>query len=614
MPEPRRRTRRRHPLGPYPPIGDYGLIGDCHGAALVSRSGSIDWCCMPRFDAGSCFARLLDWQRGGHGTLAPDGVDPARTTRTYVGDSLVLETHLHCEAGEVRVTDCLVCDEQDVRDPRRRLLRIAEGVRGHVELRLHVAPRFDYGNVRPWLRRLAPRAVAAIGGDDALVIACDAELDVDDHDVHASVVLAPGERLRLALTYTPPELLDAQPPDVPSAEELDACLERTLAFWRTWAGRIHFEGADADAPAVRRSALTLKALTYAPTGAIVAAPTTSLPEWLGSERTWDYRYAWIRDASFSARSFAQLGCEEDADGFRRFVERSAAGHAQDLKVLYGVGGERRVAEQQLALDGYAGSRPVRIGNGASDQLQLDTFGELVNLSWRWHHRGHSPDDDHWRFLVSLVDEAARRCKEPDAGIWERRGEPRHYVHSKVLCWAALDRGLRLSEACMRQAPVRRWTRARNELRRAIERRGYDAERGVFVQAFDSRELDAALLLLPSVEFVAWTDERMMRTVAAIREQLGDDDGLLLRRYSDDDGQGPEGMFLACSFWLVECLARQGERDAARDAFDRAAATANDLGLFAEEWDLERASALGNFPQGLTHLAHVGAALALVETA
>ncbi|HEX5146908.1 MAG TPA: glycoside hydrolase family 15 protein, partial [Conexibacter sp.] len=535
------------------------------------------------------------------------------TTREYLGDSLVLATTLHGAEGELLLTDCLVCGPQlDAR--RRRLLRIAECRRGHVELEVHVEPRFDYGDVRPWLRREGPRATSAIGGDDALVIVADVELEADDHELHARVPLAAGERVRLALTATPPELLEARPAEVPEAEQLDAELEETLAWWREWAGRIRFGGPEADHAAVRRSALALKALTYEPTGAIVAAPTTSLPERLGADANWDYRYSWIRDSSFSARSFAQVGCDDDADRFRAFIERSAAGHAQDLKVLYGVGGERRISEQELALDGYAGSRPVRIGNGAAGQLQLDTFGELVNLSWRWHRRGHSPDDDHWRFLVSLVDEAAERWREPDAGIWERRGDPRHWVHSKVLCWAALDRGLRLAEECMRQAPVRRWTQARDELRATIERRGHDAKRGVFVRAFGDDALDAALLLLPTVEFVAWDDERMVRTVAAIRERLGDEDGALLRRCEDepDGGSGDGGAFLACSFWLVECLARQGEHADARAVFDRASATANDLGLFSEEWDPQRAQPLGNFPQGLTHLAQIGAALALAD--
>ncbi|HEY4279658.1 MAG TPA: glycoside hydrolase family 15 protein [Conexibacter sp.] len=601
----------------YPPIADYALLSDCHAAALVSRNGAVDWCCMPRFDAGSLFGRLLDWERGGHCTIAPARLDAARTTRRYVGDTLVLETTLHDhDGGEIVLTDCLTMCAEDVRDPRRQLLRVAECREREVTLDVTVAARFDYGDVRPWLRRVTPRAWTATGGDDALVITADAALESDgDHDLRAEVELLPGERFRLSLACMPPELLEGARPRLPSAGQLDDCLERTLAWWREWAERVSFEGGDR--ASVLRSALTLAALGYAPTGAIIAAPTTSLPERLGGGRNWDYRFAWIRDASLASRSLADLGCEHEANRFRRFVERTAAGHAEDLKILYGVGGERRIGEQELALDGYAGSRPVRVGNAAAGQLQLDTLGELVNLSWRWHRRGHSPDDDHWRYLVSIVERAIAQWDQPDAGIWEQRGELRHFVHSKALCWAAAERALRLAEECGRDAPRARWGTARDAIRAAIETRGYDDRRGVFVQAFDAPELDPALLLLPTFGFVAWDDERMVRTAAAVREELGDDDGLLLwrRASAPDDSEAPcpvEGAFLACSFWLAECLAWQHQPREARRVFDRAAATANELGLFAEEYDPAADAMLGNFPQTLTHLAHVTAALALTQ--
>ncbi len=322
----------------------------------------------------------------------------------------------------------------------------------------------------------------------------------------------------------------------------------------------------------------------------------------------------MRDSVFAARSLTQLGREAEAEGFRRFIERSAAGNAQDLLVLYGVGGERRLPEVELTgMEGYRRARPVRVGNSASSQTQLDMYGHILELAWRWHQRGHSPSDDYWRFLMGLVDAAADRWLEPDRGIWEVRGRPHHFVHSKVMCWAAVDRGIRLAKEGGRPAPVRRWTAARARIRRAVETRGFDRRQGVFVRAFDRRAMDASLLLLPSVGFVDYRDERMLRTVDASRKEL-DRDGLLVRYRAQDGLPGQEGAFLACSFWLAECLARQGRWDEARAAFDRAASTANDVGLFAEQFDTGSNGMLGNFPQGLTHLSHIAAAVALAGVA
>jgi GH15 family glucan-1,4-alpha-glucosidase len=403
--------------------------------------------------------------------------------------------------------------------------------------------------------------------------------------------------------------VDAEPPKEPDPETLDDQLDRTVKWWREWATSLRL--GTRDEPAARHSGIVLKALTYAPTGAIAAAPTTSLPEALGGPRNWDYRYAWVRDSSFSSRALAELGAVEEADAFRAFIMRSAAGHAGDLQIVYGVAGERRLRGDVVEdLEGYRGSAPVRVGNDAAEQIQLDAYGELVNLTWRWHRRGHSPSDDDWRFLVSLIDHAAERCHEPDCGIWEWPGEPDHFVHSKVLCWSALDRGIRLADECLRRAPTRRWKQVRDELREAIEEHGYDSERGVYVQAFDRTDMDAALLLLPTVEYVAWDDERMLRTVAAIREELGAGDGLIYRYRRDDGVEGKEGAFLCCSFWLAECLARAGDLGEARMIFDKAVARSNDLGLFSEEIDPGTGELLGNFPQGLTHLAHIDAATAL----
>jgi GH15 family glucan-1,4-alpha-glucosidase len=591
-----------------PPISDYGLIGDCHGSALVSQAGSIDWCCMPRLDSASFFGRLLDWNRGGFCavTLAPGLASDGRST--YVEDSLVLETVLEAATGAVRVLDFFAMHNDGAQDPRHELIRIVECVRGPIDVNIEVAPRFDYGSSRPWLRRTGSQAFTAIGGDDGLLIWSDGAPEIEGDSVSARARLHPGERLRLVIRFVRPHLLeDAQISGTP-AEDVDARLEETLAWWHQWQSRLDTSGAVAPEGVVR-SALTLKALSYAPTGAIIAAATASLPETLGGERNWDYRYSWIRDSTLSADALAQLGCDREAKRFRHFILRSSAGHAEDFQVMFGIGGERRILEQELDLDGYCGSRPVRIGNGAATQLQLDTFGEILDLGWRWHRRGHSPSDDEWAFFAELIEFAIEHWRDPDHGIWEWRGEPRHFVHSKVGCWAAVDRGLRLAEECMRQRPERRWRKARQEIRDEIDARGYDADRGVFVQCFDESAMDGALLLLPSVGYLDFDDERMVRTADAIREELSV--GGFLRRYRDPDGlPGEEGAFLPCSFWLAECFARQGRHAEARDVFDQAMGAANHLGLFSEQIDPSSRAALGNFPQGLTHLSQIAAALAL----
>jgi GH15 family glucan-1,4-alpha-glucosidase len=414
--------------------------------------------------------------------------------------------------------------------------------------------------------------------------------------------------VRLSFLSVPPEQLDYERPAAPESDELDRRLEQTVKWWRGWSSELRFKGPYR--PGVLRSAITIKALMNDLTGAVAAAATTSLPESPGGTLNWDYRYSWIRDSFFSARALAEIGFEAVADNFRRFVERSSAGNARQLQLMYGMGGERRLTEEELSyLEGYRGAKPVRVGNAAAGQLQLDMYGELLELSWRWHRRGNSPDDDYWRFLAEIVDVAAERWSEPDSGIWEQRDGQKHFVHSKVMCWSALDKGLRLAEECMRKAPERRWKKTRDEIREAVEGEGYDEGRGVFVRAFGEDDLDAALLLLPRVGFVGYEDRRMVRTTDAIREEL--DDGGLLKRYLTD-GDEPEGAFLACSFWLAECLAKQGRMEDARVVFDRTLATGNDLNLFSEEYDTTTGEMLGNFPQGLTHLSHISAAVALVE--
>jgi GH15 family glucan-1,4-alpha-glucosidase len=593
----------------YPPIADYAVIGDCHSAALVSRHGSIDWCCMRRLDAGSVFGRLLDWDRGGSCVLQPVG--DYETSRAYLEDTLVLETTFHTATGDARLLDWFAMRDGGRDAPRHQLLRIVEGMRGAVEMHLSISPRFDYGEVKPWLRQHAQRQFSSVGGNDALLYSSDTDLQpVESHDLEANFTIRTGERVRLSIESQRPEQLDPEPPPPSNSTDLDHRLPETVTWWERWAKHVSFDGPDA--PGVRRSAIVLKALTNAPTGAVAAAVTTSLPESMGGARNWDYRYSWIRDSQFTVRSLAEIGCVTEADGFRRFVERSAASDSASLQIMYGIGGERRLTETHLGLGGYRDSRPVRIGNDAAGQRQFDIYGELLDLAWRWHKRGHSPDDDYWRFLTGLVDSAAERWEKPDAGIWEMRGEPRHFVQSKAMCWVALDRGLRLAKECLRPAPERRWRAARRAIRASVEEHGYDKNRGTFVQAYGSTDLDASLLLLPNFGFVDWSDERMLRTTDAIRDAL--DDGGLLRRYINDDGlPGREGAFIACSFWLVECLAHQGRSDDARAVFEQAVATRNDLGLFAEEFDTESNQMLGNYPQGLTHLSYIAAATSLHKT-
>jgi GH15 family glucan-1,4-alpha-glucosidase len=588
----------------YPPIGAYALLADGAGAALVSAQGGVDWCCLPRIDAGSSFGRLLDWDHGGHCYFGPTASNVQRSRR-YIDDTLVLCTEVTRGGAHVRVFDFMTLPRDGKQVPHE-LVRIAEGVTGELTFAIELVPRFDYGTVAPWLRRHSPDTWSATGGDDAMIMWSDAELELKGHHrLEGRCTVRAGERKRLVLRYAAPEALDDEPAWSP--ERCDKQLKDTLANWRRWATRI-----SADDPGVRRSVLVLHALTNARTGGMAAAATTSLPESLQG-RTWDYRYCWIRDSTFATRALAEVGCGTEADAFRRFIQRSSAGTAADLQILYGVHGARRIGEQELSeLEGWRGIGPVHVGNGATGQFQLDAFGELVNLAWRWHERGNSPDDDLWRFLVTLVDHAAERWREPDRGIWEWRPRPRHWVHSKALCWTALDRGLRLAEECMRKAPVARWRKERAAVKRTIERDGYDRQRGVFTNWLGGKQMDASLLQLPITGFVEWDDPRMVRTTDAVRDELFDRG--LIRRYRAKDGNpGREGAFLACSFWLVECLARQERPGEAREAYDAAMATANDLGLFSEEYDTRNDEMMGNFPQALTHLSHVAAHMALDES-
>jgi GH15 family glucan-1,4-alpha-glucosidase len=590
----------------YPPIGDYGFIADCHSSALVSRSGSIDWCCMPRMDDGSVFGRLLDWDRGGFCRIGPTA--EYEVERRYLEGTLVLETTFRSENGVVRLVDGFVMREGGRTDPARQLIRVVEGVEGSVELEARVAPRFEYGVALPWIRPYDGDQWCAFGGDDGLVISGDVHWQLDDRsDLVAVLTVSEGDRVRVSIAHVQPEDIDDGPEGVPDPEELDRRLEETVRWWRRWAER-GSQDVGRGPEMVERSALVLKGLTIARTGAIAAAATTSLPEVSGGRQNWDYRYSWVRDSTWAVRALFELEHDREAEGFRRFMERTVAGGLDDLNTIYGLGGEHFLFEIDLDhLEGYRGSRPVRIGNIAATQDQHDIYGELLELAWEWHQRGHKPDEHYWIFLRELADTAAEVWRRPDRGIWELRQGAEHYVHSKVMCWAAVDHALRLADEYGLEAPVERWEEAREEIREVVEQHGFDQDRGVFVRILFGDELDGSLLMLPRVGFVDYDDERMVRTAEAIRKDL-DNDGLVMRFRSSRG----EGAFLPCSFWLAECLARQGKRDDAVEVFDRACQAANDLGLFSEEYDPKADEMLGNFPQALTHLSHISAALAIAD--
>ncbi len=583
MPTNRVRRSTRGAAHPYPDISDYALIGDCQTAALISRAGSIDWCCLPRFDSDSCFGRLLDWQHGGHFTIRPAG--QPRVSREYMKNSLVLVTTYRLGRNSARVIDFFSMREGGRRRPRRELVRIIEGIRGNMSFDISIVARLDFGEVKPWIFRSGPHAHFAIGSNTGLRIFGDVDLAiVADHDLCAQVRVGAGQKIHLGVQFVHPEETDALRLRYKGGAELQAHFRETLEWWRNWSSKIVYE--DGPGTNLVRSAITLKALTFAPTGAIVAAVTTSLPEQTGGERNWDYRYCWIRDSIFTVWALSGTGAESEAEGVRKFIQRSSAGNVEDLQVLYAVDGKRRLTEITLDhLEGWRGSRPVRIGNAAERQYQADMYGLVVELAWQWSERGHRPSRTYWMFLRQIIEAVIQKWQLPDRGIWEVRSRPLHFVHSKVMCWAAINSGIELAEKYDFDAPLSRWRPARDELRAAIEKRGIDHERGIFVRSFGSKDVDAALLLLPITGFVTYDDERMIRTTDVISRELMQD-GLLLRYRSEDGLSGSEGVFLACS--------------------------ANDLGLFAEEYSPRERKMLGNFPQGLTHLSHIGAALSLLD--
>ena len=580
-------------------IEDYGFIGDTQTGALVGRDGAIDWLCLPRYDSASCFAALVGDDRHGRWRLAPAGAVRA-TSRRYRPGTLVLETEFETDDGAVRVIDFM---------PRRaegppRLMRIVEGVRGRVPLRMELALRPDYGSVTPWVEPAADGA-SAVAGPDAFRLSTPLILEIHDGTVSADFVVAEGARERLTLTW------HASFEETPPVEDADSALARTETWWRSWSGRCVYEGPYRDEVLV--SLMALKAMTSETTGAVIAAPTTSLPEDVGGVRNWDYRYCWLRDSVLALEALLLGGYTDEALGFRDFMARAGTGDPAKIQIMYGIGGERRLTEFELdQLPGYEGSKPVRVGNAASEQFQLDVYGEVIGVAYRAGELLGSLEERLWPRWRTLIEYVESIWREPDDGIWESRGPRRHYTYSKVMAWVVFDRAVRLVDRFGLDAPLERWKQVRDEIHREVCERGYDADRRTFTQYYGSRELDASVLNIPLVGFLPGDDERVTGTIDAIWRELGHDG--FVSRYStaetDDGLPGGEGQFLACSFWLVNALALNGRVDDARTLFERLLGLSNDLGLLAEEYDVERRRQVGNFPQAFSHLTLIGAANAI----
>ncbi|HEY3019613.1 MAG TPA: glycoside hydrolase family 15 protein [Solirubrobacteraceae bacterium] len=595
------------------PIADYGLLSDCSSAALVSRDGSIDWLCLPRFDSPSVFARLLD-RDAGHWSIAPAGELTAE--RRYIGGTLVVETTFTTPGGTVRVTDALAFPEgqrgHDLgKDAPHELLRSVEGVSGEVELELELAPRAEYGLVRP-LIRVEEGGARTFGGPNRMAVRSAVGLELSDATLRARFAVREGDRLGFSLRWAAVE--GAQPEPTAPQRVADRIAD-VVEGWRSWeAEHDIYEGPHKEL--VRLSSRVLKGLTYRPTGAIVAAPTTSLPETVGGERNWDYRYAWIRDASLTMEALYIGSCPDEAEDFISFMTSAAGGGAGNdyaLQIMYGIGGEHDLSERELPfLRGWRDSAPVRVGNGAWDQVQLDVYGELLNAMWLYHEKLGELHPEIQRFVADLADTAARRWHERDSGMWEMRGEPRHHLSSKVLCWVALDRAVKLADRLGEHGRPDAWRAAADEIREAVLTRGWSEAKQAYAQSFDSDDLDGAALLMPLVGFLPATDERMRATIEAVARELTQD-GLVLRYLNEDEGvnadglTGEEGTFVICSFWLVSCLAQAGELERAEALFDQLVSYANDLGLIAEEIDTANGELLGNFPQAFSHIGLIIAA-------
>ncbi|MFI2429154.1 glycoside hydrolase family 15 protein [Streptomyces sp. NPDC018955] len=592
-------------------IEDYALIGDLETAALVSRDGTIDWLCLPRLDSQAVFAALLGTESNGFwsiGPADPSGQNPSADRRTYRGDSLLLESEWDTPTGTLRVTDFMPLREGGV----PRLIRVVEAVRGTVTAASTLCLRFDYGKVVPWVHRTDDDRVRAVAGPHAVWLDTRAETHGEALTTRSHVTLSQGERMAFTLSWQPSYV---GPPDGLGTDQVLQTQEETEKFWTDWVSHCTYDGPYRDA--VIRSLITLKALTNPLTGGIAAAATTSLPEEIGGVRNWDYRYVWLRDAAITMSCLLRAGYRDEARAWRDWLLRAVAGDPENLQIMYGIAGEREMPETTLPwLTGYENSAPVRIGNGAAGQRQLDVYGEVIESLLLAAHLGLERDETSNTLLIKLVQFVEANWREPDKGIWESRGPDRHFVHSKVMAWVAVDCAVKLIEGGHADGPVDHWRALRDTIHQDVCENGYDSGRNTFTQFYGSRELDAALLLIPQVGFLPADDERVIGTVEAIQRELSTPDGFLLRYPTEgistgNDGlTGDEGAFLVCAFWLADDLAMIGRIDEARDLFERLLALRNDVGLLAEEWDPHQQRQVGNYPQAYSHIGIVDAALSL----
>ncbi len=588
-------------------IEDYALIGDRRTAALVGVDGTIDWLCAPRFDSPAMFAALLGTSEHGSWVLGPAGTSrPAG--RRYRRDSLVLETDLDCDEGTIRITDCM--PTADDRTGLVQVLRLVESLSGRVHIRSRVRPRFEYGSVTPWFRQVQG-SLRAVAGPDTVVLDGDVEHEQQQDDAVAEFVVEPGSKVGLRLAYFP---VGQQ---APPAADLTRVIGTTDRWWRRWAGQCSYDGPYREA--VVRSMITLKALSYAPSGGIVAAATTSLPEQLGGPRNWDYRFCWIRDATFTLLALLDGGYEAEAVAWREWLLRALAGDPEQMQTMYTVDGGRRLTERTLDhLPGYADSRPVRIGNAASEQFQLDVYGELMDALHQARLHGIAPDDDAWRVQLALMDFVEGAWQQPDNGIWEMRGPRRHFVHSKVMAWAAVDRAVKGIEQFGLSGPLERWKGLRQQIHDEVCEQGYDPHVHTFTQYYGSPSLDAALLVMATIGFLPADDPRILGTVRAIEEHLLQDG--FVQRYTMNaqteavDNLPPgEGAFLPCTFWLADNYALQGRQDEATAIYERLLALRNDVGLLSEEYDVTARRLVGNIPQAFSHVPLVNTAFTLASS-